>query len=272
MSEVQAIYDNWGNRASLLEPAVTGNGSRTFKVGGYTITVPDSADEPAKVAHEYRSWGRSENPMPNMSFSDGEMRIPVEDFADLILRRVPAVELAEGLWRDDEVRERFVECMASRYGGDGIEDKDRRSLLNQVQVAIHAVAIDRAIEKLNGAESVVRAHANNLRWRMAELGHYNGLYERYKLTLMEMREAGLLDDAAIAKRLELLTTPENLKAWSVDCVDPVVVESVGTSWYESRDFWRNWLSANFIAPSEPNEPAHPTPSASPQTSANPAPH
>lgn len=249
-SEVQAIYDNWGNRASLLEPAITGNGSRIFKVGGYTITVPDSSDEPAKVAHEYRSWGRTENPMPNMSFSDGEMRIPVEDFADLILRRVPAAELAEGLWRDDEVRERFVECMASRYAGDGIEDADRRSLLNQIQVEIHAKAIDRAIERLNNVEGTVRATANNYRWRNAELGHYSGLYERYKVTLMEMREAGLLDDAGITKRLEMLTTPENLKKFTVDSVDPVVVESVGASWYESRDYWRNWLKEAFTAPIE----------------------
>lgn len=239
---VQQIYDAWGNRASLKEADTVVNGERVFKVGGYSITVPDDVEQPAKVASLYNRWGESENPMPNLSFSDGEMRIPVEDFVDLILRRVPAEELAEGLWRDKSVRDRFVYCMANRYGG-GVEDDDRRELLNQIQVAIHAVAIDRAIERLNHLESNARSYTSHYRWRAAELGHYKGLYERYKTTLYEMREAGLLDDEQVRQRLGLHTTPEQLKEYTVDSADPVVREAVGASWQESREFWRNQLAA-----------------------------
>jgi hypothetical protein len=246
---VQQIYDNWGNRASLKNADYIVNGDRVFKVGGYTITVPDDHEQPAKVAHEYRSWGRSENPMPNMSFSDGEMRIPVEDFADLILRRVPADELAEGLWRDDEVRERFVECMANRYAGP-IEDDDRRNLLNRVQVQIHAKAIDRAIERLNNLESNARGYSNHYRWEGIQLGHYSTLYERYKVTLFEMREAGLLDDEQIRRKLDMHFDPDKLKQYTLDQADPVVRESVGAEWSESRDYWRARLEEFFPEPVE----------------------
>jgi hypothetical protein len=248
MSEaVQQIYDNWGNRASLKEPDMTANGERIYKIPGYSITVPDDHEQPAKVASLYNRWGASENPMPNLSFSEGEMRIPVEDFVDLILRRVPAEELAEGLWRDESVRERFVYCMANRYAG-GVEDNDRRKLLNEIQVEIHAKAIDRAIERLNKLETNARCYTDRYRWHREELGHYKGLYERYKNTLYEMREGGLLDDEQIATRLQYLTTPEQLKEYRDAEGDPVVRESVGKQWYESRDFWRHRLQEAFPEP------------------------
>lgn len=246
-SAVQQIYDTWGNRASLKEPEAVVNGERVFKVGEYSITVPNDPEQPAKVANLYRRWGASENPIPNMSFSDGEMRIPIEDFVDLILRRVPADELAEGLWRDAAVRESFVYCMANRYGGD-IDDSDRRKLLNEIQVAIHAVTIDRAIERLNKLEEGARTYSNYYRWRADELGHYTGLYERYKITLFEMREAGLLNDEQISKRLSMLTTPERLKASHDEMADPVVRESVGAEWRESRNYWRERLETFFPEP------------------------
>lgn len=244
MSEVQTLYDTWGNRASRKEPDCTVNGERVFKVGGYSLTVPDSHDEPAKVAHTYNRWGRDENPMPNISFSEGEMRIPVEDFVDLILRRVPAAELAEGLWQNDEVRDAFVECMIQRYRGP-VEDADRRKVLSGLQVEIRAKSIDRAIERLNNVESDLRAKSHRSRWEQAQFGHYTSLYERHKVTLFEMREAGLLSDEQISKRLSLFTTPEDFKKWIDEKSDPVTRESVGPSWQESRDFWRKKLEAAF---------------------------
>lgn len=244
---VKAIYDNWGNRASLKEPDCLVEGGRAFKVGSYTITVPDDTDQPAKIAHTYNRWGASENPMPNMSFSDGEMRIPVEDFADLILRRVPAEELADGLMRDETVREKFIYVMAHRYAGV-MEDEDRRKFLHEVQVSIYAKAIDRAIERLNNAESDLRAKSHRSRWEQAQLGQYSGLYEKYHGALLELREAGRIDDDAMRRRLELITTPENLKKWVDEAADPVTRESVGTQWQESRDYWRKRLEECFPEP------------------------
>lgn len=249
MSAVQQIYDAWGNRASLKAPDHANDGERYFKVGGYGITVPDDPEQPAKVVHLYNKWGASENPMPNMSFGDGEMRIPIEDLVDLILRRVPADELAEGLWRDDGVRERFVECMANRYAGS-VEDADRRNLLNKIQVEIHAKAIDRAIERLEDAESALRAKSHRSRWEQAQLGHYTGLYERYSDALYELLEAGKLDAEGVQRQLAMLTTPTALKAYVEESSDPVTRESAGEQWREARDYWRKRLEECFPEPSD----------------------
>lgn len=248
MMTTEAIYDAWGNRASLTHHKTIVNGERVFHVGGYTIQVPDDHEAPAKVAHQYRSWGRSENPMPNMSFSDGEMRIPVEDFADLILRRVPAGELAEGLWHDEEVRARFVDCMADRYAGGNIEDADRRSFLNKIQVAIHAKAIDRAIERLNNMESNARAYGNHYRWRKEEHGIYDQLYRRYHDMVLEMREKGLLDDEGVRQRMANTYTPEQIESHIGAQNDPIMRESAGEQWRESRDYWRAALEKAFPEP------------------------
>lgn len=247
---VQQIYDNWGNRASLMEPSnVTADGDRYFKLGSYAITVPLDPEQPAKVSHLYYRHGADQNPMPNMSFSDGEMRIPIEDFVDLILRRVPADELAEGLWRDPIVRERFVECMVHTYAGT-VEDADRRKFLRDVQVAVHAKAVDEAIRRLNDVETELRAKSSRSRWEQAQLGHYNGLHERYHEVVLMLREAGVIDDEAVKRRMQYVTTPEALKQSVDNMSDPVTKESVGAQWQESRDFWRKRLEECFPEPVE----------------------
>ncbi len=240
---VQTIYDSWGNRASLTEPDLAPDGERVFKVGGYSITVPDDRNVPAKVSRLYNRWGRSEDPIPNMSFSEGEMRIPIEDLVDLILRRVPAEELAEGLWRDETVRDRFVHCMANRYAG-AIEDDDRRNLLTKIQVQIYAKAIDRAIERLNHAETGERSRTDYYRWRDIELGHYRGLYD----TAIGM----VGDDAEKRQQFEARHIhPDRLATYISGERDPVVKESVGAQWHESRDYWRARLEAFFPEPTTP---------------------
>lgn len=242
MGAVEQIYDAWGNRASLKEPDSIGDGARQFKVGGYSITVPDDTTKPAMVASLYNRWGASEKPMPNMTFSEGEMRIPVEDFVDLILRRVPAEELAEGLWREEAVRERFVYCMAHRYASE-IPDEDRRKLLTEIQVQIYAKAIDRAVERLNRSETNERSRDDYYRFRSVELGHYRGLFEYAE------RLAG--DDADGLNRFhERFMHPDKLAEFIGDGRDPIAIESVGPSWYDSRDYWRARLEQFFPEPTD----------------------
>lgn len=252
MTAVEKIYDAWGNRASLKEPDVVLDDARVFKAWGVSITVPHDTTQPAKVAHVYNKWGASENPMPNLSFSDGEMRIPVEDFVDLILRRVPADELAEGLWADDSVRERFVYCMAERYGGGFVEDADRRKLLDQVQVAIYAKAIDDVASALENREGDLRAVSNRSRWQKVQIGHYKGLFEKHQAALYEMREAGLIDDEAVVARQKYLSTPDDLEKHMEERErnDPVVYSTVGPAWHESRDYWRKRLEEVFPRPAQ----------------------
>jgi hypothetical protein len=103
-------------------------------------------------------------------------------------------------------------------------------------------------------ETQARCYSNSYRWKSIEMGHYAGLFERYRETLYEMREAGLLTDEQVQKRLKLHFEPEKLKEYLTEQADPVVQESVGPSWHESREFWRAELLKAFPEPAEA-EPA-----------------
>ncbi len=246
VAPVQKIYDNWGNRASLKEADQVYENERVFKVGGYSITVPNDPGQPAKVASLYNRWGRDESPMPNMSFSEGEMRIPVEDFADLILRRVPADELADGLMRDETVREKFIYVMAHRYAGI-MEDEDRRKFLHEVQVSIYAKAIDRAIERLNHHETGERSRVDYYRWKAVELGHYSGIYRDVLAIIGD-------DEEKRQRFASMHIHPDKLEEYIKGNRDPAAVESTGPSWHESRDYWRKRLEEFFPEPN-PEDPS-----------------
>lgn len=188
---------------------------------------------------------------PNMSVSDGAITLPIEDLVGFILDRITAEELAEGIMADDEARAALVYKMSERYSSPTFTDQDRRQFLSSVQQQIYAEAIGRAIERLNKAEEGHRSRDDYYRWREIELGHYRTLYERYETALYELREAGKLDDDGVQRRKGALSTPDALASYIKENRDPVVKESVGPQWHESRDYWRKRLEEFFPEPVAP---------------------
>lgn len=155
---------------------------------------------------------------------------------------------------DDEARAALVYKMSERYSSPAFTDRDRREFLTKVQQQVHAEAIGRAIERLNKAEEAHRSRDDYYRWRKIETGHYRGLFEAFRDALYELREADRLDDDGVQRRLSLRTSPDNLDKWIEEHRDPVVTESVGPQWHESRDYWRKRLEDFFPEPSI-DEPA-----------------
>ncbi|MDO9416990.1 hypothetical protein [Pararhizobium sp.] len=212
----------------------------------FDITVWADGEVTAK-----RKYYASTDPgkhFPNMTVSDGAINFPIEDLVSFILDRVTPEELADGIIADDEARAGLVEKMAERWSEPGFDDADRRKFLTKVQQQVHAKSIDRAIERLNARETGERSREDYYRWRAVELGHYKGLYERYTEALYELREAGKLDDAGVQRRKAQHTAPEKLAEYIKENRDPVVSESVGPQWYESRDYWRAELKNYFPEP------------------------
>lgn len=217
----------------------------------FDITVWEDGEVTAK-----RKYYTSTDPgkhFPNMSVSDGAITLPIEDLVGFILERITPAELADGIMADDEAREALVEKMAERYASPEFTDADRRTFLTKVQRQIHAKSIDRAIERLNAKETGERSREDYYRWRAVELGHYTGLYERYTEALYELREAGKLDDAGVLRRKGQHTAPEQLSAYIKQNRDPVVSESIGPHWWESRDYWRTELLKFFPEPQDEAE-------------------
>jgi hypothetical protein len=232
------------------------NGGRKGKIhslNDFDITVWEDGEVTAQRKH-YVTTDPGKH-FPNMSVSDGAINFPIEDLVSFILDRISAEELADGLLNDADARAALVYKMAERYASPGFEDVDRREFLNKIQVQIHARSVDKAIERLNDQETAHRSRSDYYRWKDVELGHYTGLFERYREALYELREAGKLDDEGVLNRTKYLTTPERLDAYIKENRDPIAKESVGPQWYESRDYWRLELMKFFPEPEVENDTA-----------------
>lgn len=246
------FLSRYQDRQSTLkvDHEITNNGrsGKVHSLNDFHITVWEDGEVTAQ--RKYYASSDPKTTFPNMSVSDGAVTFPIEDLISFIIARISVTELAEGIISDDEARTALIDKLAERYNSPGFDDQDRRRFLTAVQQQIYAIAVDRAIERLNYAEETLRAKHNYYRWRKVEAGHYRTLYERYKATLYELREAGKIDDVIIQKRLELFSSPDTLDTYIESHRDPIVSESAGPNWTESRNFWREHLLKYFPEPTE----------------------
>lgn len=237
------FLSRYQDRQSTLkvDHEIVNNGRKgtVHSLNDFDITVWEDGEVTAR--RKYYVSGDPGKHFPNMIVSDGAITLPIEDLVSFILERISAEELAEGIMADDEARAALVHKMAERYASPGFEDGDRREFLTKVQQQIYAKAIDRAIERLNHYEEAERSRADYYRWKAVELGHYTGIYE-YTLRQLEG------DEGRTKAFTERHTHPERLAAYIKDNRDPVVTESVGPQWHESRDYWRKRLEEFFPDP------------------------
>lgn len=244
------FLSRYNDRPSVLkidhEIGNNGREGKVYSLNAFNITVWKDGEVTAQRQH-YVSTDPGKH-FPNMSVSEGAINFPIEDLVSFILDRITPAELADGIMADDDARASLVEKMAERYASPEFTDGDRREFLTKVQKQIHAKSLDKAIERMNDYESAHRAKSDYYRWRDVELGHYKGLYERYTEALYELREAGKLDDAGVLRRKAHHTAPEKLSEYIGENRDPIVKESAGPQWRESRDYWRAELLKYFPAP------------------------
>lgn len=192
------------------------NPARVFAIGKYEVTVP--ADPEADVTYHvprYRSG--AEDPREtflNMTVTDGEIRFPVDDLVPIMLSRLDPVELAQALWQNDEVRDHFIECATERYSEAGIQDADRRKLIEKLQGVISSVALDRAVNILGNLESRFGS-----KW--------------YFWDQIRRAEDAIKNVYPEAQDTARIASPDSDPQFKI----------VGTNWNEARDYWRAELSA-----------------------------
>lgn len=212
----------------------------------FDITVWEDGEVTAR--RKYYAKSDPQSTFPNMTVDGGSINLPIEDLVGFILARISAEELAEGIMADDEARAALVYKMSERYSSPTFIDGDRREFLTKVQQQVYAEAIGHAVERLEKAETAHRCRDDYYRWRKVETGHYRGIYE-YVVTLLG---SVLRDDPSSEKRLEAFRAahmaPDKLDEFISEGRDPVVNESVGPQWHESREFWRKRLEEYFPEP------------------------
>jgi hypothetical protein len=215
----------WNERPSKVEPKhlIGGdNPARVFEVGKYLITVPN--DPEADVTYHVPHWRSGQDDprqtFPNMQVTDGEVRFPVEDLVPVILSRLEPLDLAQALWQNDEVRAHFIDCVVTRYSEAGIDDKDRRKLIIDLQSVVHVVALDKAVNMLGNLEQ--RFGSKWFFWNQ------------------------IAQVEAVIKNC--YPEAEGVRVMSPDSDEQF--KCVGKNWNEARNHWREELLAMFPAPSE----------------------
>lgn len=107
----------------------------------------------ARVWSRWRGGVDVKQVLPNIDFSDGQIRIGLEDLVELVLQRMAPVELAQVLWREStEVRAAFMEAMISRYDDNTVRDSERRAFLVRVQNQVQEQRIDDLAKRLTESE------------------------------------------------------------------------------------------------------------------------
>lgn len=224
----------------LQEPSITKSRKGTVhSLNEFQITVWEDGEVTAQ--RKYYAKSDPQSTFPNMTVESGSINLPIDDLVEFLLARITPEELAEGIITDDAARSALLDKLAQRYNEPGFHDTDRREFLTKVQQQVYAVAIDHAIERLNKDETSARSRDDYYRWKAVELGHYKGVYE----SALRYLEG---DEGRTTAFTERHIHPDKLAAYIKENRDPVVSESVGPQWYESRDFWRQELLKAFPDP------------------------
>lgn len=216
---------NWSDRpaAAKVKHLIGGDKpAAVYSIGKYEVTVPGEEREVTyRVPSHYR--GDPRDSLPNMEIRDGEVRIPVSDFADEILSRVPAPELAQGLWENDEVRQAFLELVPTRWDGS-FSDFERRQLLRDLKETVHSVALD----KLANTMAKLEYDSSKRSFHYHEVNRVND-----RLHEIEIELRGRLGDAAFS--LPRVRHADNDGDFAIS----------GKYWNEAREDWRREVLARY---------------------------
>lgn len=236
------FLSRYQDRPSTLkvDHAINDNGreGKIHSLNEFDITVWSDGEVTAR--RKYYATSDPSRTFPNMSVDGGSINLPIEDLVSFLLARITPAELADGIIGDDEARAALVDKMAERYDTPGFTDDDRRAFLTKVQQQVYAVAVDNAIKRLNDAETDRRSASDYYRWKAIEIGHYENLYK----TALSM-----CPEDRVKAFTECHIHPDKLRGWIGEQRDPIMNESVGPQWHESRDYWRAKLLEYFPLPS-----------------------
>lgn len=221
----------------------------------FDITVWEDGEVTAR--RKYYATSDPRKHFPNMEVSGGSISLPIEDLVSFILERIKPAELAEGLIADTEVREQLIYALAHRYGTDHVTDTDRRKFLTEVKEAVHSKALDAAVTALNRKEDNLRSNYDYYRWKKIELGHYKSIYEYVCMLLGSILKDDPMSENRLVAFKNAHIAPDKLEEYIRGERDPVVMESVGAQWRESRDYWRRRLEELFPAPVQEPAPVAP---------------
>lgn len=225
------------------EYTLNGKTCREFGFNEYKIHIW----EDGKVSVIRNTWGNQLSAdLRNLRVEDGRLMIDICDLVNVILQKVPMEELTDSLLTDAEVRSQLVYKLAHRFS-DGMDDNERRKFLLEVNSQIWDEAIDRLVMKMTEVETQLRAKTQYIRYQRTEFNLYKGLYEW-------CLNSFLYDDGSERARklhtefLSRFLSDEKLVERFPN--DPLLSQSIGKDWQETRAYWRSKLEEVFAEPND----------------------
>jgi hypothetical protein len=213
-----------------------------YEIGRYRVTVP--GDERAVTyTVDYHEATDPRKVLPNMVIADGNIRIPVDDLVGAALARLEPVEIARALWQDADVKAEFIDCMSERWTQGGVDDGDRRKLLQKIKEAVHSVALDKLANAMAKAE-----------YEISRRAHFYDEVRRINETLRELdvriQRTRRQDDGSFTAESVVLQFDERDRGSDGD------LAVGGRSWTEAREYWRGeMLRTHFPAPTDADSPS-----------------
>jgi hypothetical protein len=206
-------------------------GTKQFRVpAGTPVTIEDGRFRSVEFSDPRRT-------LPNMEVKDGAMVIPLCDIVEEIVARSEPVDLAKALWENDDVRQEFIYCCATRYNESNIGDADRRKLLTEIKEVIHSVALDKLADAMCGLEY----EARKIYCREASIADFRRFYCDVLDTLGQFPDAHAVVISRHGSGVYLRdATYEEFKIG-------------GHHWCETREFWRKKCLEFFPEPEAPQE-------------------
>lgn len=212
--------------------------------GNKQIRVPK--DVPVVIEDTRANYGSfssgGTNPrdhFPNIEVRDGALVIPIIDMIDNILARAEPEALAEALFSNAEVRERFMECLTRRYSSDDFTIQDRIKFLHAVKEQVH----DQHLWNLQGSLVTLESEAS----RVAYNQYLQSTYKRYHAAVMETLRS--LDGDAYHKVISL----HGDNPFSGMEKEEGHFSTTGSHWTEAREYWRKATKQAFAFPPEPED-------------------
>lgn len=245
------FFSRWNDREATIEvrskrvenfadrPAREG---KVYDVNDVQVTVWSDGTVTA-----HRARYTSSNPQstfPNMTFEEGTLRLPIEDLVSVILQRITATELAEGIVHDKDARERLIEVLGHRWD-DLVGDEDRRKFLHEIKSAVH----DAALDKLKDAMCTLERAARDKWHYYNKIGQFHYWWNGVKETIANFNCTGFNPQ-------DLLSRIEERHGAGFKAVNDTEEAEFGIGkkhWNEARDHWRKRAEEMYSFPIQEQE-------------------
>lgn len=216
--------------------------SKMYDIGKWSVKISHDGEVSYRDRNSLSDEERRRN-LPGLVVIDDEIRIPLEDFANIFFQKAEPQILAQMLWeKSEDVKHAFIECFSEMYHSDGFTDHDRRQFLDRIQETIYSQKIDNVTRALSEREFDFIKVANY----HAEIQGINRILRERNVMVTKLIKS------KTGEGYTEVQVPLQFNERNSGPVEQASLSIGGKAWSEARAWWRNKLM-ELAPPPKPNE-------------------